>query len=228
MCPHPPLLVPQVAAGAAAELDNLRAACDEVVRRLLATDPAEIVVVGASPRDLWYSSADYGDFGRYGGPRHVVRLGERNRTGVDALPLSIMIGAWLLGRAATSVKRRGRGVPPDLSVTRCQEIGEEIARSGHEIGLLVMGDGSARRTRKAPGHHDERAARFDADVAAALASADLDALAKLDPVLAGELLVVGRAPWQVLAGAAAGRDWRADLLYDEAPYGVGYFVASWA
>ena len=52
------------------------------------------------------------------------------------------------------------------------------------------------------------------------------ALAALDPGLAAELAVAGRAPWQVLAAAACG-DWAADLLYSDAPFGVAYHVAVW-
>ena len=44
---------------------------------------------------------------------------------------------------------------------------------------------------------------------------------------AAMLLAEGRAAWQVLAGAAGGSSWRAELAYAEAPYGVTYFVASW-
>ena len=39
-------------------------------------------------------------------------------------------------------------------------------------------------------------------------------------------MVGGRAPWQVLAGAGAGPV-TAEVLYDAAPYGVGYVVAAW-
>jgi hypothetical protein len=90
-----------------------------------------------------------------------------------------------------------------------------------------MGDGSARRGVTAPGYADERAEPFDATVAEALAKGDSDALLALDPALATDLMVAGRAPWQVLAGAAAGRAWRGDLRHADAPYGVAYFVASW-
>jgi hypothetical protein len=91
----------------------------------------------------------------------------------------------------------------------------------------VMGDGSACRTERAPGYLDERAVGFDAEVARALAEADTGALSRLDPVLAAELLAAGRAPWQVLAGAARGGRFTGALLADEAPYGVGYLVATW-
>ncbi len=77
------------------------------------------------------------------------------------------------------------------------------------------------------GYLDERAEAYDAAAAQALAAADTEALAALDPVLSAELLAAGRAPWQVLAGAARGAGLTARLRYDDAPYGVGYFVASW-
>jgi hypothetical protein len=64
-------------------------------------------------------------------------------------------------------------------------------------------------------------------VATAQARGDAGALAALDPEVAAQLLVAGRAPWQVLAGAAD-RTMDGSLLYDSAPYGVAYFVATWA
>ncbi|CAM5593828.1 Catalytic LigB subunit of aromatic ring-opening dioxygenase OS=Streptomyces gougerotii OX=53448 GN=GCM10010227_21760 PE=4 SV=1 [Streptomyces diastaticus subsp. diastaticus] len=81
---------------------------------------------------------------------------------------------------------------------------------------------------KAPGYLDERAAPFDEAVAKALGTADTTALAALDPALAEEVGAAGRAPWQVLAGAAAEAGLTGELLHDEAPYGVGYFVAAWS
>lgn len=44
-----------------------------------------------------------------------------------------------------------------------------------------------------------------------------------------ELKVSGRAPWQVLAGAAeGGASLSGVLLHEDAPYGVGYVVAAWS
>ena len=48
VCPHPPMIVPAVATGAASELDGLRTACDEAVARLLAASPDTVCVVGAA------------------------------------------------------------------------------------------------------------------------------------------------------------------------------------
>ena len=101
------------------------------------------------------------------------------------------------------------------------------ALSGPATALLVIGDGAATHTEKAPGYLDERAGPFDDAVAAALAAADPAALAALDPVLAAELWVAGRAPWQVLAGATEDGTWTGELLHSSRPFGVGYHVAVW-
>ena len=46
VCPHPPLLVPEVAAGAASELDDLRAACLAAIEHLSAADHLVVVHEG--------------------------------------------------------------------------------------------------------------------------------------------------------------------------------------
>jgi len=93
--------------------------------------------------------------------------------------------------------------------------------------LLAMGDSSARPAREAPGAPDPAAQDYDEEVAEALAAADARWLARLDPALDEELVVAGRAAWQVLAGAAGGRRMDGRLLCMSAPYGVTYLVASW-
>lgn len=48
VCPAPPLLVPEVAAGAAAELGDARTACSDALAVLAASRPDLLVVVGAA------------------------------------------------------------------------------------------------------------------------------------------------------------------------------------
>jgi hypothetical protein len=97
--------------------------------------------------------------------------------------------------------------------------------------LLVMADGTARRTEKAPGYFDERAEAFDAGIEAALRAADASALAGLNPQLATELLAAGRPAWQVLAAAVtasgAAISWTVRSHYFAAPFGVFYPVVNW-
>ncbi len=129
-----------------------------------------------------------------------------------------------MGRAPVE----GLGVGEPLAAERCTGAGRDLAARADRVALLVMGDGSACRTLKAPGYLDERAEAFDAAAARALGAADPDALIALDEALAYELKAAGRAPWQVLAGAAQGAGLAGRLLYEDAPYGVGYLVAAWS
>ncbi|WP_338673333.1 class III extradiol dioxygenase subunit B-like domain-containing protein [Streptomyces sp. SCSIO 30461] len=248
VCPCPPLLVPDVAAGAAPELDTARAACGRALEELAAVRPDRLVVIGpAGPGEAGtYPQGTPGSFGGYGVDTGVRlggpgggRLGEDGDAPADSeaahgrhgrrLPVALAVAAWLLDRAGwAAAPVEGLAVDSLLSPELCAETGRGLAVGRSRTALLVMGDGSACRALKAPGYLDERAAAFDAAAARALGTADTAALMAIDASLAGELKAVGRAPWQVLAGAAGGSDPAGRLLYEDAPYGVGYFVAAWS
>ncbi|MFI1095009.1 class III extradiol dioxygenase subunit B-like domain-containing protein [Streptomyces sp. NPDC020917] len=232
VCPCPPLLVPEVAAGAAPELDELRAACQDAVGVLAASRPERLVVIGPAQRPSRgvFPPGAAGSFRPFGVAVDVT-LGTRTEDApaeedVPPLPSSLAVAAWLL-RGWSAAPVEGLGVGEQLEPERCAAAGRAVAGSAERVAMLVMGDGSACRSIKAPGYLDERAEPFDAGVAAALAGADIRALAALDPELAQALQVAGRAPWQVLAGAAEDAHLTGELLHDIAPYGVGYFVAAW-
>lgn len=221
VCPHPPLLVPEVAGGAAHELDGVRAACATALRRVQATAPDLLVVVGGGPRTRTYGADAGGGLRGYGVD---VRVG----AGAPVLPLSLTIGRWLVERyGAGAAALEFQEIREDAPTADCLRLGNELAGRAPRVGLLVMGDGSARRGEKAPGYHDERAEPHDRAVAAALGRADAAALARLDPAVSRELLAAGRAAWQVLAGAAGEHTYAGELLGHDCPYGVGYFVACW-
>jgi hypothetical protein len=226
VCPHPPLLVPEVAQRAAPELDDLRTACTTAVTAMLEAQPDAVVCVGDGPRLGRYDEADGGTLRPYGVD---VRAGG---TDSDDLPLALTLGAWLLDRAAWTGPRRCFALPSETTATECVEMGQKIAAADLRVGVLAMGDGSAKRGSGAPGYHDERAEPFDAEVARALAGADAQWMADaLPPMACAELWVAGRTAWQFLAGAATqipqGAGLSARMHYDAAPYGVGYFVADW-
>jgi hypothetical protein len=86
--------------------------------------------------------------------------------------------------------------------------------------FLVVGNGSAKRTEKAPGYFDERAEAFDA----ALGESLLAGRPAVDVALAGELWadVEGISQFPRLSSGC-----RAQVDYDDAPYGVQYWVARW-
>ncbi|MCX5086401.1 class III extradiol dioxygenase subunit B-like domain-containing protein [Streptomyces sp. NBC_00401] len=233
VCPCPPLLVPEVAAGAAPELDAARAACDQAVRAVLAARPDLIVVVGEGSVSRTHEQGATGGFQPFGLDREF-RLGvapEGSEAPADRLPLSLTVGAWLLDRAGWTGPVEGYEVEGDRSWPANGEDGVHLAARADRVGFLVMGDGTACRSVKAPGYLDDRAEGVDASIAQALGNGDRDGfLASLDADLARELKISGRSPWQVLTAATAAcdedRNWQ--VLYEEAPYGVGYFVAGWS
>jgi hypothetical protein len=193
-------------------------------------DVDRLVVVGPGPRTGAWDDAAGASLAPWGVPLEVrpAAAGTSQR-----LPLSLTIAEWLLRRYFHPRRPVGvelRTVAADLDPAGCAALGAAL-RAPRRWALLVMGDGSACRGEKSPGYADPRAEPFDTAVAGALADAAPDALLALDPALADELLAAGRAPWQVLAGAATAAGdattWRGDLLAHEAPYGVAYFVATW-
>jgi hypothetical protein len=214
-CPHPPVLVPEVAQGAAAELDDLRAACVRAITDI-ASLGSPLVVVGGGPSSRTYPADARGSFAGFGVPLDVS-LGT-DAAGPLELPLSMTVGAWLvraaLGRNNGAV---GHSVGPEGA----------LAELPDGAALLVMGDGSARRSTAAPGYLDERAAAFDHGVASALGAGDAAALAALDPALGRDLLAAGVPVWRAVGARLAGTRYAAALRYEGAPYGVGYFVAAW-
>lgn len=231
VCPCPPLLVPAVAQGAAPELEAARAACTDALGVLAAARPDRLLVVGPAERSGRgpHPQGAPGSFRGFGVDLDV-RLGPATGSAAERpLPPSLAVAAWLLERTGWSAAPvEGLGVGESLAADRCVAAGRDIAARPERMAMLVMGDGSACRSLKAPGYLDERAEPFDTEAARALGAADVAALTALDAELAYELKVSGRAPWQVLAGAAEGAGLSGALLYDEAPYGVGYLVAAWS
>lgn len=232
--PHPPLLVPEVAAGAAVETASLRAACLAAAGALAAAATRWVAVAAvdeAAVDDAAVGAA--GTFSGYG-VDVTVGLGPQPGAASDDLPLPLLVAGWLRGRVGPrSVTVHPATVPPGTAPVGCVRAGhalaERLAAGSEPVGLLVLGDGAATHTPRAPGYLDVRAEGFDAAVAAALGSADLAVLLALDAQLAAELRVAGREAWQVGAAAAqaAATAWRGELLHSAAPYGVAYHVAVW-
>ncbi len=237
VCPQTPLLVPQIASGAADELAEMRKAALAAVTQLHAASPDRVITIAPGGVTGARQVRLEGTFRGFGvdlavGANEGDGEGDNADDGCrDAVCAGLLVGAWLLnGHAkAAGVPCEGWEIGEDTDPEQCARLGRELAARAERVGLLVIGDGSARRTLKAPGYLDERAVPFDDEISRALADADTAALAAIDPTAASALMAAGRAPWQVLAGAAesSGTPWHGELLSYLAPYGVGYFTASW-
>ena len=88
---------------------------------------------------------------------------------------------------------------------------------------LVVANGSASRTEKAPGYFDERALGFDAALGASLRVGRIEVDAALAEALQADVGALMK-----LDGLGAGaRLGPARVDYDDAPYGVQYWVMRW-
>ena len=220
LCPWPPLLVRELT-GADPVLPELRTACAAAVAAMLAAGPELVAVVGPGPRTARWPADGRLDVAAFGG----VRSGDPAR---PVLPPAAGIGAYLLDQAGYQGPRLIWSVSENEPASRCAGLGAELAGlgGGQRTGLLVVGDGSARRGPRAPGYVDERAAAFDGAAERAVRAGDLAPLLDLDPALARELMATGRPAWQVLAGACPGPLRSVDVRYAGDPFGVLYLVAS--
>ncbi|MER6507150.1 hypothetical protein ABT158_10075 [Nonomuraea sp. NPDC001636] len=217
VCPQTPLIV--------TGLPELRAACRAAVAALRAARPDVLVVVGGAETTRSYDGAAAGTLRPWG---FDITVGE----GRPVLPLSLTVGRRLLndpGQPPTADADGGaaQAVAFDAAPAECRAIGAGLAARGR-VALLVMADGSACLTPRAPGRYDEAAGPYDDLIAEAVGRADAAALAALDPAEADRLWVTGRAALQVLAGAAEGTPLTGTLLMRSSPYGVGYFTGVWS
>lgn len=224
-CPHPPVLVPDVAVGAAPESAGIRDAAIDAIRRV-ADGGRRLVLLGTAEVSRAHSPLARGSLTGFGVPLEV-HLGSPGCGGELELPLSLTIGAWLVREAVGPRSAAvGYSVGPDFGSSRAAADLLGVAERD-DVALVVMGDGTARRGEKAPGHLDERAAGFDDAVAAALGSGDAAALEALDERLGAHLLAAGVPAWRAAGRLLVGGRYDAELLHVSDPFGVAYFVAVW-
>lgn len=232
LVPSPPLLVPELMGAGAAETADLRTAAVGATTHL-ASMVDRWIVLGVDRTSATYGEATVGTMRGFGVDVVVSLSGDTAQTAADPdLPLAVLIAGWLRGVAAPGDAVEVRTIAADASPGWCAELGEQLRReldaSAESWGVLVLADGANTLTPKAPGSFDERAEELQRRIDDALASADVEALAGLDPDLCASLGVGGRAAWQVLA-ALAGADAKTSTeLYRGAPFGVGYFVGTWS
>jgi hypothetical protein len=125
------------------------------------------------------------------------------------------IAEYLMGEVVSRV------VPSRLASSHLRTSAAPRTSTTGAPNVLVVGNGSAKRTEKAPGHLDDRAHAFDDALGAALRSGDLT---DVDLSLAGEL-------WAAVEGIERLRELlhgeAATVDYDDDPFGVQYWVMRW-
>jgi hypothetical protein len=220
LIPSAPVMVPELATGAAAELSELRAAVCSAAGEL----PKRWVAVGVGSTDEVIGSEAVGTFGGYGVDVRVG-LADGELVGVKQLPLCALITGWVRGQVSPAAQAEVRVYPGELSgaaaVSRGRALRAELDGAADAVGVLVVADGANTLTQAAPGGYDPDSGAVQSSLDDALGSGDVSALIDLPNG------IVGRVAYQVLAGLAERPPREARELFRGAPYGVGYFVGVW-
>lgn len=217
--PSAPVLIPELATGAAGELAELRAAVIAAVSGL----PGRWVAVGVGGADESIGPHAVGTFAGYGADV-PVSLSPHGSGPAVRLPLCALITGWIRGcvdpAVTAEVRTYAADHDPDSAVALGRELRIALDDDPDPVGVIVVADGANTLTPPAPGGYDPESEAVQAALDDALASGDAAALAGFDD------RIVGRVAYQVLAGLAPAPK-SASEGFRGAPYGVGYFVGTW-
>lgn len=216
-------MVPELAAMAVTETEQLRAAAISAVTAL----PPRWIGIGVAATDRVAGPDAIGTFAGYGAD---VRVGLSDGAVAAALPpvqlpLCVLIAAWLRGLAPAGASAQVRAYCDDHELGAALGFGRqlrtELEHTEDPVGVLVVADGANTLSPSAPGGYQPDSIPVQTALDDALASGDAAALTGLP---AG---IIGRIAYQVLAGLTEPGPRSATELYRGAPYGVGYFVGVW-
>lgn len=219
LTPSAPVLVPELAGAAAAEVAKFRTAAIGAAAAL----PDQWIAIGVGSEDRVITRVR-GTFAGYGADVPVSLCPEPIGP-VAELPLCALFAGWLRGQANPGASVSVRVHPAELdagaAVARGRLLRDLIDAGDEPVGVLVVADGANTLTQGAPGGFDPGAEAVQTALDDALAAGDVAVLRDLPDA------VVGRVAYQVLAGLAEPGPRSAAELIRGAPYGVGYFVGTW-
>jgi hypothetical protein len=216
--PSAPVMIPELASGAAGELAQLRQAVFSAAEAL----PPSWIAVGVGTGDVVLGPGSAGTFAGYGADRRAALSPDAGPP--TELPLCALITGWIRGEVASGARAQVRvydaGHDVDAALASGRRLRVEIDQAADPIGVLVVADGAHTLTPPAPGGYDPDSIPAQAALDHALAAGDAAALTRLTDG------IVGRVAYQVLAGLIPAPGFAMEL-YRGAPYGVGYFAGVW-
>ncbi len=248
MCPGAPLLVPGLAPGLASTVPELTDSCRSAIVALTGVDRIVLLTSGPRMRDLGVRAHQpavvhppgtrittagltgsrwpaHFDAELSGGPSELPSSTERPPPGVG-----VIVGAALLAASGLDIPTVAIELSDDQACS--DHVLKAVALPDVPVGVLVVGEGSAARGDESPNGGSAGAAALDHRLSAALASGDPHALAAVVAAVrsaADQLMFTAGPSFLALAALTADQPPdAAQLLYDAAPFGVGYLVATWS
>lgn len=251
--PHPPLIVPEVGQERQWKICRTIEACEEAARRVAALKPETIVLI--SPHSTMYAdyfhispgASARGDLGHFGAPQvqfevtYDTSLAERLaslaeqmglRAGTRgekdaALDHGTMIPLHFLNRHYTEYKLIRVGLS-GLSAAEHYRFGQCIAQAAEQLRVVVLasGDLSHKLKEYGPYGYALEGPAFDRQVTDAMQEGDFLRFLSFSPALTEKAAECGLRSFIIMAGALDEMSVQSELLSYEAPFGVGYAVAS--
>ncbi len=218
--PSAPVLVPELAGAAAAEVADLR----EAVIAAAASLPPRWIAVGVDRCDGRFGQDSVGTFAGYG-VDVPVRLSPHADGRPAELPLCALVTGWVRGLAQPGARAEVRAYSRDhdagAAVALGHQLRAEMGGTAEPTGVLIVADGASTLTPAAPGGHQPGDVEVQRSLDDALAGGDVAALSQTPPQ------IVGRVAFHVLAGLSGPAPRSAKELCRCASFGVGYFAGVW-
>jgi MEMO1 family protein len=247
ICPHPPLLIPEIGRGSRDEVAATVRGMEDLARDI--GDPETVVVI--SPHTPGFADVHIvktaphltGDFGAFGCPE--VSFSFENDTAFVDLLLALAGGDGGVALAPGDEDILDHGVLVPLSFLRTDRVvslsivspyrphralGNLVRRCAEELDRDVLfvasGDLSHRLIPSAPAGYDPRGKAFDEAIVDLMRRGDFAGLASLDKGLVKSAGECGLRSLIGLGGFLGDDAAQHPTVYSyEGPYGVGYLVA---
>ena len=252
ICPHPPLLIPNIGKGNLDKIKNTVTALKELEKELYASKPDVILIIsphGEIIPDAFCLNlnsnyqANFEDFGDFttkmefkSSPMLTLHLKERVE---DFLPLVLSSEDKLDHGCAvplfylTKHLKNIEVIPIFYSLLDYdkhfqfgQLLKKEIVKSEKRVAVIASGDLSHVLTKDAPAGYSPKGEEFDTKFISLLKRKDVRGILKMDHHLIDEAAECGLRSFLILLGIIEEYQYEVNVLSYEGPFGVGYLVAN--
>ena len=222
LVPAAPVIVPGLS-GHTMPAPEVRSAALDAIQRMIDAGVDEVIVLAEAVRDgLFDSTAPWG-LHRIGG---LHPFSEAGAVFDQLLTMPLAIGASMLRDAGWTGTTSFHALERTMSADAAAEVGRGLGTTKRSVGLLLLGNGSACCTEKAPGSFHPQAETFNATLLTVIRQGDRAAMMELSAHDTADQLSDVRVPLQVFAGATSGHGFLGSIAFADDFAGVYYICAT--
>lgn len=252
--PHPPIIVPQIGGKRIAEAENTKKAMEQVARKLqeLKVDTIIIITphgeVGQAAVPVYTTHVYEGSFANFNLPKPVfkfkgdaelalsiVREAHANNLSVAAISETLldhgvlvpMYYSYALGDKTPIVPIAVAFLPLPYLYEFGKVIAKTVEKTEKRVAFIASADMSHRIMPNSPAGYSPRGKEFDDQLVELVKNYDVKGILEFDQDLAREAAQDSLWSIAMLLGTLDGeKDVKHEVLSYEAPFGVGYMVAT--